>query len=94
MGASLFHFTVYLYAKVVMDCFESVEPLLIAWNPVPSYACGHYRHTAKISDFAWNPHEPWVVASVSEDNIMQVWEMAENIYSDKEVDVPAAQLEA
>ena len=30
---------------------------------------------AKISDFTWNPNEPWVVCSVSEDNILQVWQM-------------------
>jgi hypothetical protein len=35
----------------------------------------HGGHTSKISDFAWNPNEPWVLASVSEDNIMQVWQM-------------------
>lgn len=33
----------------------------------------HGGHTAKISDFSWNPNEPWVICSVSEDNIMQVW---------------------
>lgn len=32
----------------------------------------HGGHTAKISDFTWNPNEPWVVCSVSEDNILQV----------------------
>lgn len=32
----------------------------------------HGGHTAKISDFSWNPNEPWVICSVSEDNIMQV----------------------
>ena len=35
----------------------------------------HGGHTSKISDFAWNSNKPWVVASVSEDNIMQVWQM-------------------
>ena len=35
----------------------------------------HGGHTAKISDFSWNPNEPWVLCSVSEDNIMQVWQM-------------------
>ena len=46
----------------------------------------HGGHTAKISDFSWNPNDPWVICSVSEDNIMQVWQMAENIYNDEEVD--------
>ncbi|XP_052243676.1 histone-binding protein RBBP4 isoform X1 [Dreissena polymorpha] len=53
----------------------------------------HGGHTAKISDFTWNPNEPWVICSVSEDNIMQVWQMAENIYNDEEPDAPAGDLE-
>ena len=53
----------------------------------------HGGHTAKISDFSWNPNEPWVICSVSEDNIMQVWQMAENIYNDEEPETPASELE-
>ena len=41
----------------------------------------HGGHTSKISDFAWNANDDWVVASVAEDNILQIWQMAENIYS-------------
>jgi WD40 repeat protein len=32
-------------------------------------------HTAKVSDFSWNRNEEWVAASVSEDNILQIWQM-------------------
>ena len=32
----------------------------------------HGGHTSKISDFAWNPSDDWVIASVAEDNILQV----------------------
>ena len=87
----------------------------------------HGGHTAKISDFSWNPNDPWVICSVSEDNIMQVsifdmkaenishlnsprrvnihhfqlnftffiqvWQMAENIYNDEEIDTPASEVE-
>ncbi|VDO93048.1 unnamed protein product [Soboliphyme baturini] len=35
----------------------------------------HGGHTAKISDFSWNPNDQWVICSVSEDNIMQIWQM-------------------
>lgn len=42
----------------------------------------HGGHTNKISDFSWNPNEPWVISSVAEDNIIQIWQMAENIYHD------------
>jgi len=43
----------------------------------------HGGHTAKIADFAWNANDPWVIASVAEDNILQVWQVAENIYQDE-----------
>uniref|UniRef100_A0A914Y8E6 Probable histone-binding protein lin-53 n=1 Tax=Panagrolaimus superbus TaxID=310955 RepID=A0A914Y8E6_9BILA len=46
----------------------------------------HGGHTAKISDFSWNPNEPWVVCSVSEDNIMQIWQLADCIYSEENDD--------
>lgn len=46
----------------------------------------HGGHTAKISDFSWNPNEPWVICSVSEDNIMQIWQMADNIYNEDEME--------
>lgn len=44
----------------------------------------HGGHTAKVSDFSWNPNDPWIVASVAEDNVLQIWQMAENIYNDEE----------
>nr|XP_010923693.1 histone-binding protein MSI1 homolog isoform X2 [Elaeis guineensis] len=47
----------------------------------------HGGHTSKISDFSWNPCEDWVIASVAEDNILQIWQMAENIYHDED-DLP------
>lgn len=40
----------------------------------------HGGHTAKVSDVSWNAEDPWVMASVAEDNILQVWQMADNIY--------------
>ncbi|CAJ0585181.1 unnamed protein product, partial [Mesorhabditis spiculigera] len=49
----------------------------------------HGGHQAKISDFSWNPNEPWVICSVSEDNVMQVWQMAEDICNDDEGDAMA-----
>ncbi|KYQ89529.1 WD-40 repeat-containing protein [Tieghemostelium lacteum] len=46
----------------------------------------HGGHTSKISDFSWNPNHPWAIASVAEDNIIQIWQMAENIYNDQDED--------
>ena len=44
----------------------------------------HGGHVAKISDFSWNANDHWTIASVSEDNILQVWAMTESIYLDEE----------
>ena len=46
----------------------------------------HAGHTAKISDFCWSSQNPWMLCSVSEDNILHVWQMAENIYYEDEVE--------
>jgi WD40 repeat protein len=35
----------------------------------------HGGHTSKISDFSWNRNDDWVVSSVSEDNILQIWQI-------------------
>jgi histone-binding protein RBBP4 len=32
----------------------------------------------------WNKSEDFLIASVAEDNILQIWEMAENICHDKD----------
>lgn len=40
----------------------------------------HGGHTAKVSDFAFNGSDDWVVASVAEDNILQIWQVAESIF--------------
>lgn len=53
----------------------------------------HGGHTNKISDFSWNLNDPWVIASAAEDNIVQVWQMANNIYNVDEKDIPEGELE-
>ena len=35
----------------------------------------HGGHTAKVSDFSWNENEHFLIGSVSEDNILQIWQM-------------------
>ncbi|KAI8854823.1 WD40-repeat-containing domain protein [Chytridium lagenaria] len=46
----------------------------------------HGGHTNKISDFSWNKNEEWVICSVAEDNVCQVWQMASNIYGGEDLD--------
>jgi histone-binding protein RBBP4 len=45
------------------------------------------RSNSQISDFAWNANDDWVISSVAEDNILQIWQMAENIYHDESADM-------
>ncbi|TPX59715.1 hypothetical protein PhCBS80983_g02297 [Powellomyces hirtus] len=53
----------------------------------------HGGHTNTIADFDWNRNNPWVMSSVAEDNICQVWQMASNIYNPEEADAPDSELE-
>lgn len=39
----------------------------------------HGGHTNHLSDFSWNYNEPWVVCSAAEDNLIQIWKVAEAI---------------
>jgi len=39
----------------------------------------HGGHTDKVTDFSWNPHDPWVIASVADNNILQCWQMTEEL---------------
>jgi histone-binding protein RBBP4 len=49
----------------------------------------HSGHTGRVNDFCFNPNSEWTFASVADDNILQVWKLAENVYvsdSDDEAD--------
>jgi histone-binding protein RBBP4 len=35
----------------------------------------HGGHTSNVSEFSWNSNEDWIIASVAEDNILQIWQM-------------------
>ncbi|KAL0246969.1 hypothetical protein GEMRC1_008175 [Eukaryota sp. GEM-RC1] len=41
----------------------------------------HGGHTNRVSDFSWCPTEDWMIASVDDDNVLQVWEMAHSIHN-------------
>jgi WD40 repeat protein len=40
----------------------------------------HGGHTDNVADISWNMNDDWVMASVADDNILQIWQMAESIY--------------
>ena len=39
----------------------------------------HCGHRAPVTDLCWSPEEPWTVASVSEDNDLQLWRVAQHL---------------
>jgi histone-binding protein RBBP4 len=44
----------------------------------------HGGHTSNISDLSWNPNCDGVLATTSEDNILQIWQPAGNILHEDE----------
>ena len=44
----------------------------------------HGGHTAKVSDLGWNLNEKLMMASCAEDNIIQIWQIAYEIYYDQQ----------
>lgn len=47
----------------------------------PELAFVHSGHTASVTDVEWCPDSPWTIASVSENNILEVWEVADPLRS-------------
>jgi hypothetical protein len=44
----------------------------------------HGGHTDRVADFSWNEKEKWFFASVADDNVLQVWQPAENLLFDED----------
>lgn len=53
----------------------------------------HGGHTNNVADFSWNLNEPWVVCSAAEDNLIQIWKVAESLVGKDLEDVPVDELE-
>jgi len=45
----------------------------------------HGGHTDKVTDFSWNPNDPWVIASVADNNMVQCWQMTEELLTFEDV---------
>ena len=57
---------------VILNLHTSLQTPEDAEDGPPELLFIHGGHTSKVSDFAWNPSDDWVIASVAEDNILQV----------------------
>lgn len=47
----------------------------------PELLFSHSGHTGRIAEFSWSHEDPWLIASVADDNIIQFWQMSKTIYS-------------
>ncbi|ODV89309.1 hypothetical protein CANCADRAFT_3934 [Tortispora caseinolytica NRRL Y-17796] len=53
----------------------------------------HGGHTNQIADFSWNPFIPWTIASVAEDNLIQIWKISDSIVGVDNVDISSDEVE-
>lgn len=53
----------------------------------------HGGHTNHLADFSWNPNEPWLVASAAEDNMLQIWKVADSIVGGDDAELPVDELD-
>ncbi|KAH0541768.1 Histone acetyltransferase type B subunit 2 [Glutinoglossum americanum] len=53
----------------------------------------HGGHINSISEFSWNKNDPWLICSAAEDNLLQVWKVANAIVGKDTDDVPTEELE-
>lgn len=54
----------------------------------------HGGHTNHLADFSWNLNDPWLVCSAAEDNLLQIWKVAEAIVSHDDIEMPMNELGA
>lgn len=47
----------------------------------PELLFSHSGHTGRIAEFSWSQEDPWLLGSVADDNIIQLWQMSKTIYS-------------
>eukprot|EP00455_Lapot_gusevi_P031050 TRINITY_DN3351_c0_g1_i5.p1 TRINITY_DN3351_c0_g1~~TRINITY_DN3351_c0_g1_i5.p1 ORF type:complete len:182 (+),score=2.69 TRINITY_DN3351_c0_g1_i5:527-1072(+) len=45
----------------------------------------HGGHTDRISDCAWHPNHAWMMSSVADNNVMQIWQMSSAIYTQPDI---------
>jgi len=45
----------------------------------------HGGHTDKVIDFSWNLNDPWVIASVADNNIVQCWQMTDELLTNDDI---------
>ncbi|KAF2859708.1 nucleosome remodeling complex, CAF-I subunit [Piedraia hortae CBS 480.64] len=50
---------------------------------VPELLFMHAGNASKLTDFSWNPNDPWVLCSASDNNVFQVWRPTRHVVDAK-----------
>ncbi|ERT01749.1 histone-binding protein RBBP4 [Sporothrix schenckii 1099-18] len=55
----------------------------------------HGGHTNHLADFSWNPNpaDSWLVCSAAEDNLLQIWKVADSIVGRDDADLPVDEMD-
>lgn len=72
LGASTTNRRIHVYE--MERIFDTILPDEEQDGP-STLAFSHAGHTANVFDFDWNPNDPMVACSVSDDNVLQIWQM-------------------
>lgn len=59
----------------------------------PELLFSHRGHLDRMADVSWSPNVSWMLASVSEDNMLTVWSPAANLYLGDQAKIAESELE-
>ncbi len=60
----------------------------------PELVFMHGGHTNHLADFSWNLNDPWLVCSAAEDNLLQIWKVADAIVNQDDIEMPMNEMDA
>lgn len=69
-----------------LDLIGKPQSAIDAEDGPPELLFVHGGHCNRVPDVAWNPHRPWMLCSVAEDNVLQVWQPSSElmVYDEEE----------
>eukprot|EP01026_Neomeris_dumetosa_P055998 TRINITY_DN5112_c0_g1_i1.p1 TRINITY_DN5112_c0_g1~~TRINITY_DN5112_c0_g1_i1.p1 ORF type:complete len:391 (+),score=56.73 TRINITY_DN5112_c0_g1_i1:42-1214(+) len=63
---------------------EEQTSLQDAQDGPPELVFSHGGHLAKVVDFGWNPKSDFMMCSVAEENMVQIWQPAKDMFEEEE----------
>ncbi|KAK1348848.1 Chromatin assembly complex, subunit 3, variant 2 [Hamiltosporidium tvaerminnensis] len=65
--------------SISKDSKDGISKDNVSMDGPPELLFMHGGHTNSVCDFSFNPLEPWEIASVAEDNILQIWQKGQGV---------------